>query len=80
MPAGRLHASHRYADRAGCLASVMFVERISQGSENFDTLPLQGGRGAMAALARCLADRWSEAAGQRPAPPPEEPSPAGVAI
>jgi hypothetical protein len=54
--------------------------RISQGSENFDTLPLQGGRGAMAALARCLADRWSEAAGQRPAPPPEESSPAGVAI
>lgn len=54
--------------------------RISQDGENVDTLPLQGGRGAMAALARCLADRWSEAPGGAPAQAEEAPSPAGVSI
>jgi hypothetical protein len=35
--------------------------RISQGGRNFDTLPLAGSRGAMGALAKCLAERWSSA-------------------
>lgn len=35
---------------------------ISQDGRSFDTLPLAGSRGAMAALARCLAQRWSAAA------------------
>ena len=37
--------------------------RISQEGRNFDTLSLAGSRGAMSALARCLADRWSKAPG-----------------
>lgn len=36
--------------------------RISQNGRSFDTLPLEGSRGAMAALAKCLAERWSTAA------------------
>jgi hypothetical protein len=36
--------------------------RISQDGRSFDTLPLAGSRGAMAALAKCLAQRWSAAA------------------
>jgi hypothetical protein len=35
--------------------------RISQNGRSFDTLPLEGSRGAMAALAKCLAERWSSA-------------------
>ena len=35
--------------------------RISEHGKSFDTLPLAGSEGAMAALARCLAERWSEA-------------------
>jgi len=34
--------------------------RISQGRESFDTLPLAGSRGAMASLAKCLADQWGQ--------------------
>jgi hypothetical protein len=52
--------------------------RISQGGESVDTLSLRGGRGAMAALARCLADRWAEA-GRQPAEE-DEATPAGVTI
>jgi hypothetical protein len=33
--------------------------RISQGGRRVDTLPLAGSRGAMGALAKCLAERWS---------------------
>jgi hypothetical protein len=36
--------------------------RISEQGRSFDTLPLAGSEGAMAALAQCLAERWSEAA------------------
>ena len=35
--------------------------RISQDGRSVDTLPLAGSRGAMAALAKCLAERWSKA-------------------
>jgi hypothetical protein len=35
--------------------------RISQEGRSVDTLPLAGSKGAMASLARCLAERWSEA-------------------
>ena len=34
--------------------------RISEEGRNFDTLSLAGSRGAMSALARCLAERWSD--------------------
>ena len=34
--------------------------RISQEGRNVDTLPLAGSRGAMAALARCLSERYAE--------------------
>ena len=34
--------------------------RISQEGQSVDTLPLAGGKGAMSALARCLADSWAE--------------------
>jgi hypothetical protein len=33
--------------------------RISQNGRSVDTLPLAGSRGAMGALAKCLAERWS---------------------
>ena len=36
--------------------------RISQEGRSVDTLPLAGSEGAMSSLARCLADRWSNAA------------------
>lgn len=36
--------------------------RISQNGRSFDTLPLEGSRVAMGALAKCLAERWSTAA------------------
>jgi hypothetical protein len=35
--------------------------RISQEGRNVDTLSLAGSEGAMSSLARCLADRWSNA-------------------
>jgi hypothetical protein len=35
--------------------------RISRDGKNVDTLPLAGSEGAMSALARCLAERWSKA-------------------
>jgi hypothetical protein len=54
--------------------------RISQGGESVDTLSLDGGRLAMAALARCLAARWAEANDVSAAPAEEEASPAGVTI
>jgi len=36
--------------------------RISQNGRSFDTLPLEGSHGAMAALAKCLAERWQSGA------------------
>ncbi len=43
--------------------------RISQEGKSVDTLPLAGSKGAMSALARCLAESWSEAeAGPRGRP------------
>lgn len=51
--------------------------RIVQDGRGVDTLPLAGSRGAMAALARCLAEKW----GGAPADAPEAAAePAGVAI
>ncbi|MBV8687443.1 MAG: hypothetical protein JOZ90_05030 [Alphaproteobacteria bacterium] len=41
--------------------------RITQGTESFDTLPLAGSKTAMAALAQCLADRWSKTPAAAPA-------------
>jgi hypothetical protein len=38
--------------------------RISQDGRSFDTLPLAGSRHAMAALAQCLAARWSAGSAQ----------------
>lgn len=35
--------------------------RISRDGKAVDTMPLAGGKSAMGALARCLADRWAEA-------------------
>lgn len=36
--------------------------RISQNGRSFDTLPLEGSHGAVAALAKCLAQRWKSGA------------------
>lgn len=44
--------------------------RIHQDGKSVDTLPLAGGKGAMASLARCLAERWSD--GDEAAAPDEE--------
>jgi hypothetical protein len=38
--------------------------KISQNGRNVDTLPLEGSRGAMASLAKCLAEKWGAAAPQ----------------
>ena len=53
--------------------------RISREGESVDTLSLDGGRGAMAALANCLADRWAEAELVADDEEPEV-SPAGASI
>ncbi|MFN3387888.1 MAG: hypothetical protein ACK40O_03085 [Allosphingosinicella sp.] len=50
--------------------------RIVQDGRDVDTLPLAGSRGAMAALARCLAEKW----GGAPEAPEAAAEPAGVAI
>lgn len=50
--------------------------RIVQDGRDVDTLPLAGSRGAMAALARCLAEKWGGAG----AAPEAAAEPAGVAI
>lgn len=44
---------------------------IRRDGASVDTLPLDGSRGAIASLARCLADRWNE-----PGPTPAEAKPA----
>ncbi len=54
--------------------------RISQEGRSVDTLPLAGSKGAMSALARCLAERWSEAEGAAAADGKPEPGNAGVSI
>jgi hypothetical protein len=46
--------------------------RISHDGESVDTMPLAGGKSAMGALARCLADRWAEGAQAAPEPEPAE--------
>jgi len=38
--------------------------KISQEGRSVDTLPLAGSRGAMGALAKCLAERWNASAAQ----------------
>ena len=43
--------------------------KISQGGRAMDSLPLEGSRGAMAALARCLSEQWS--GGEAPAAEPD---------
>ena len=50
--------------------------RIVQDGRDIDTLPLAGSRGAMAALARCLAEKW----GGAPEAPEASAETAGVAI
>ena len=40
--------------------------RISQDGRHFDTLPLTGSRGAMGALAKCLAGKWHSTAAAQP--------------
>lgn len=49
---------------------------ISQGGEKMDVLPLAGGRGAMASLARCLSERWGSAEGMPVSQPKPEEYPA----
>ena len=46
---------------------------IRRAGADIDTLPLDGSRGAMSSLARCLADRWNAPAPARPEPKPAEP-------
>lgn len=61
----------------GDAADVGFLEafssahgmHISRDGERVDTLPLAGSRGALAALARCLAERWGAAAPAEKATP-----------
>ena len=55
---------------AGFLEAFSTAEgmRIVQDGRSVDTLPLAGSRGAMAALARCLAEKWGgEATPETPA-------------
>jgi len=40
--------------------------RISQDGHSVDTLPLAGSRGAMGALAKCLAEKWHSGAATQP--------------
>src|SRR4051812_6735268 len=40
--------------------------RISQNGRSFDTLPLAGSRTAVKALAKCLAERWSQGGAPQP--------------
>ena len=40
--------------------------RISQDGRSFDTMPLAGSRGAMGALAQCLAEKWHSGAAAQP--------------
>jgi hypothetical protein len=51
---------------------------IRRDGLSVDTMPLAGSRGAIASLARCLADRWNE--GSVPAAEPEGASPVPEAI
>jgi hypothetical protein len=52
--------------------------RITQGAQNFDTLPLAGSHTAMAALAKCLADRWGQ--GQATTPSDDDDAKADATI
>jgi hypothetical protein len=40
--------------------------RISQDGRSVDTMPLAGSRGAMGALAKCLAEKWHSGAAAQP--------------
>jgi hypothetical protein len=55
---------------------------INQEGKTVDTLPLAGSRGAMAALARCLSDRWGNGASaparEAEAEAPDEEAPATI--
>jgi hypothetical protein len=54
---------------------------IRRDGTSVDTLPLAGSRGAIASLARCLADRWNEpspAAEPAEARPDSEPAPVTI--
>ena len=56
---------------AGFLEAFSTAEgmRIVQDGRSVDTLPLAGSRGAMASLARCLAEKWGGGTGaETPAP------------
>lgn len=55
------------ADRGDFLAAFTSARGMSirRDGADVDTLPLAGSRGAISSLAKCLADRWNEAA---PAP------------
>ncbi|HEX8572004.1 MAG TPA: hypothetical protein VF759_04575 [Allosphingosinicella sp.] len=60
------------ADRGDFLAAFASAQGMSirRDGADVDTLPIAGSRGAMASLARCLAERWNA-----PAPAPAEPKP-----
>lgn len=51
------------ADRGNFLAAFTSAQGMSirRDGADVDTLPLAGSRGAIADLAKCLADRWNEA-------------------
>ena len=51
---------------------------IRRDGMSMDTMPLAGSRGAIASLARCLADRWNEPAA--PAAEPKEDAPEAESI
>jgi hypothetical protein len=46
--------------------------KISREGRSVDTLPLAGSRGAMGALAKCLAERWTSASAQPAQPDPSD--------
>ena len=53
---------------------------ISESGRRYDTLPLAGSHGAMAALAKCLAERWNSAAVASDDEPAKKADPARTTI
>ena len=65
---------------AGFLEALSSATALRVGPEGeADTLPLAGSRGAMAALARCLSERYAEGGGAEPAVE-AEPKPGATSI
>jgi hypothetical protein len=65
------------ADRGDFLAAFTSARGMSirRDGADVDTLPLAGSRGAISSLAKCLADKWNEAA-----PAPAEPKDPEAAV